>query len=128
MLVTALYASLLAVAFVGLSIHVVRNRWRAGKSLGDGGDKGLRAAIRAHGNFAEYVPFSLVMMGLVEGTGGPDALVHGLGISVVLARALHAWGLMRQRGPNNARSVGMVLTFAVFLVAAGALLRQVATS
>jgi uncharacterized protein len=128
MMVTALYASLLAVIFVGMSLHVIRNRWRAGKSLGDGGDKGLRAAIRAHGNFAEYVPFSLVMMGLVEGGGGPDALVHGLGIAVVLSRALHAWGLMGHRGPNKARSIGMTLTFGVLLVAAGALLRQLALS
>jgi uncharacterized membrane protein YecN with MAPEG domain len=34
--------------------------------FGDGGDPEMSQAIRAHGNFAEYVPLGLILLGLVR--------------------------------------------------------------
>ena len=62
MVVTPLYAALLALWFVVLSLHVIRCRREARVSLGDGGNGRLQRAIRAQANFAEYVPLALVLL------------------------------------------------------------------
>ena len=59
MFVTPLYAGLLAVWFLVLSIKVVQGRGH-GPSLGDGGDPHMLRLMRGHANFAEYVPLALL--------------------------------------------------------------------
>ena len=62
--ITAFYGGLLGITFMYLSILVIQGR-RSGKiSLGDGGDNHFLGVIRAHANFAEYVPLILVPMAL----------------------------------------------------------------
>ena len=65
MVVTPLYAGLLALLFLVLSWRVIQFRQR-GISLGDGGDPRMLRLIRGHANFAEYVPLILLMMGFLE--------------------------------------------------------------
>ncbi len=119
MRITALYAGLLALLFVFLSVHVIRRRLAKMVSLGDGGDAELSRRIRVHGNFAEYVPLGLILIGLSENLGAPGMLVHALGLALLLGRVSHAWGLSPVNEMQAFRSVGMVLTFAVLLVGAG---------
>jgi len=69
--VTPIYAGLLGLLFVGLSLWVVARRVRARAASGDGGDPALSDAIRAHGNFAEYVPLALILMAMGEALGMP---------------------------------------------------------
>ena len=56
-----LYAALLAVIFVALSVRTLLLRRRLGIAIGDGDDPRMLRAMRAHANFAEYVPFSLLL-------------------------------------------------------------------
>lgn len=60
---TPIFAALLGLIFFFLSLRTSLERRRAKVSLGDGGDPGLQGAIRAHGNFIEYVPISLLLIG-----------------------------------------------------------------
>ena len=76
---TGLYAGLLGLLLIVLSMRVVQNRWRAKVGLGHGGDKALRKAIRIHGNFIEYVPLALLLMALIEMNGAQPPWLHGLG-------------------------------------------------
>lgn len=117
--VTALYAALLAVLVVALSINVVRHRWRARVGIGAGRDRLLEQAIRTHANAAEYVPFALVLMAFNELGGMAGWFVHALGAGLVAGRLLHAAGLLRSPGPSLPRSAGMGLTWAVLLAGAG---------
>jgi uncharacterized membrane protein YecN with MAPEG domain len=119
MRITALYAGLLAVLFVLLSVHVIRRRLSNMVSLGDGGDAELSRRIRVHGNFAEYVPLGLILIGLSESLGAAPLLVHGLGLALLVGRLSHAWGLSPANKMQAFRTVGMVLTFGVLLVGAG---------
>ena len=50
MMVTPLYAGLLALGFVGLSFTVIRRRRSGRISLGDGGNAGMQRVIRGHAN------------------------------------------------------------------------------
>lgn len=72
MTVSALYASTLALLFVALCARTIMARRRARVALGDGGDRILQRRLRAHGNFAEYVPIGLILMALAEFQGAPD--------------------------------------------------------
>src|SRR5690349_15514260 len=66
MIVTPIYAGILAILFFILSMRVIVGRGKNGPSLGDGGDVRMQRRIRGHGNFAEYVPLILVMMAMLE--------------------------------------------------------------
>ena len=62
--ITALYASLLAPLFILLSARVIGARRSAKVPVGDGGNTVLLRRMRVHANFAEYVPFALLLMAL----------------------------------------------------------------
>lgn len=114
--IVAYYAAGLAVMFIVLTVRVVKNRYRAKVSLGDGGDEGLKRAIRVHGNFAEFVPFCVVLIALAEMNGSPFWSIHALGAVLVLSRISHAIGLTT--GILRFRQVGILGTFLVLLGAA----------
>ena len=118
LVVTSIYAGLLALLFIVLSFRVIGRR-RAGRvSLGDGGDKDLMRAMRVHGNFAEYTPIGLILIGTLELNGAPLWLIHILGASLLLGRLAHAYGTSMAKGGFRGRVGGMLVTFLVIGVAA----------
>ncbi|MCK9193595.1 MAG: MAPEG family protein [Nevskia sp.] len=117
MIVTPLYAGLLALWFLVLSVRVARNRGKRQVSLGDGGDTMLQRMIRAQGNFAEYVPMVLVLLVILELSHFSTYVLHGLGIALVLGRLLHGYALGFSKQFMFGRVFGTVLTFATLLIA-----------
>jgi uncharacterized protein len=108
--ITAFYAGILCLLYLALAANVIRTRRALQVGLGDGGQLVLQRRIRAHGNFAEYVPLALLLMAFVESGGlGPRAL-HGLGIALLLGRLAHAWALSSVTPRPAARVAGMALT------------------
>jgi len=101
-----------------LSFRVIFVRRGERISLGDGDNPALRARVRVHANFAEYVPLSLLLMLMTELLGGHSVLVHALGLMLLIGRAAHAWGVSQHPQIMILRQVGMVLTFLSLLVAA----------
>ena len=87
MIVTPIYAGILALLFFVLSYRVILLRGH-GASLGDGGNPVLLRRIRAHGNFSEYVPFILLMIGMLELSHFSIYVLHALGVTLVVARLL----------------------------------------
>ena len=112
-MVVSLYAALLTIIYIALSVHVIRGRWFYRISLNDGGNEAMNRRIRAHGNFSEYVPLFLIILGLAEHNGMPAYAVHILGCLFILGRLLHAYNLLdlRENKPHLFfRSAGVVLT------------------
>ncbi|MBK8284827.1 MAG: MAPEG family protein [Ahniella sp.] len=122
MKIVILYASLLSLLYLALTFRTILLRRKLRAALGDAGDKSLQRAIRAHANFAEYVPLALVLLVLVEGSGASGLMVHSLGAALLLGRLLHALGISRVREPLPLRMVGMVLTTTCLLVSGAYLL------
>jgi len=122
--VTALFAAILTVLLLVLLIRVTRNRYRAKVSLYDGGDEILGRAIRAHGNFIETAPFALGLMAIIEINGADKMLLWGLGVVLVIARCMHAYGIYGGRETLKIRVYAMYGTFAVMLTAASEALIQ----
>jgi uncharacterized membrane protein YecN with MAPEG domain len=111
--ITALYASFLAPLFIALSVRVILMRRSARVAVGDGGDKELLRRMRVHGNFAEYVPFILLLMGLAEGLGLDAKLLHAAGLTLLSGRTTHAIGVSQRSENIRLRVFAMTVTFSV---------------
>ncbi len=118
LLTTAVFASILALMFIKLSFNVIGFRRKNKVSLGAGGVDELERAIRAHGNFAEYVPLGLFLIGALELNGAPWALVAVLGALLVAGRYFHAKGISEPPPNFTQRVRGMKLTFAALALSA----------
>ncbi len=112
--VTAIFTGVLALMLVGISIRVTRLRASKKISLADGGDKQMQAAIRVQGNFIEYVPMALALMGLIEAMGGRLWAVYLFGVLLVAARVAHAFALYSGFFP--ARVLGTSTTWALLAI------------
>jgi len=124
-MITAIYAALLALLFVGLALAVVRQRFKLRVGLGDGNQPELIKAIRIHGNFAEYVPFLLLLMFLLESQQAPAWQLHLLGALTLGGRLLHLLGLLKSSGTSVPRFFGMIATFVALCMAAVLLLLRI---
>ena len=122
MSIVPLYASILALLFVALSIRTVQMRRRFKIAIGDAGNHALLRAMRVHSNFAEYVPFCLLLIFFVERSGANVLLVHALALCLVLGRASHAFGVSQIRENYRFRVFGMAMTFATLVAASLCLL------
>ena len=86
-------AGLLGLLAVTLTVSVGRLRMQKKIYLGDGGDPEMLAAIRAHGNFMEYVPLCLLLIYVVSDFYA-FWYVAALSLVLLLSRVLHAGGLL----------------------------------
>lgn len=120
--VTALYAALGALLLLVLTGSVIARRKALRIGIGDGGDRVLGCRIRAHGNAVETLPIALLLLLLLELGGLPAAWLHGFGITLLVARSLHAWGLSRSAGTSPGRFIGMLMTLLLLLAMALVLL------
>ncbi len=111
MAITAFYAALLGLLFVYLSFRVIG--WRRLKSveLGHGEDSERLRRMRVHANFAEYVPFTLLLMAIAESMTAPRPLIHVVGLILIAGRLMHAYGLSQTPHILRFRVGGMILTF-----------------
>ena len=115
--ILAVYAAVLGIAFIALSVLTIRQRGAAEVSLGTGGNEVLRRRMRAHANFAEYVPLSMLLVAGAIIVGANAYFVHGCGIVLVVGRLMHAKAIYD--GTIPLRVAGMLATFAVIVVASG---------
>lgn len=111
--VSFLYAALLGLLLIALSVTVVLARRRFRVRIGDGNDEGMRQAMRVQANFTEYVPFAVVLLIVAEITGLPNLAVHAAGIMLVASRLIHAWGLSHSPGLTFGRFYGTAGTWIV---------------
>jgi uncharacterized membrane protein YecN with MAPEG domain len=99
--VTALYAALTTLLFAALSANVSRLRAKHNTALGDNSNPEVMRAARAQGNCAEYVAILFLLLLLAEMTGGGSTALHVLGGGILLARALHAYGVLGKVQPAS---------------------------
>lgn len=108
--ITTITASILALIFFRLSLGVIKLRRQHKVSLGSAGHDDLERAIRAQGNFAEYVPISLILIACLEFNGAPWWLVALTGLALLLGRLIHAKGIHELPPRFGNRVLGMKLT------------------
>ena len=120
--VTALYAGILGFLGLVLASRVVQNRYRHQIQIGDHGNEEMQRAMRVFGNFTEYVPMILLLIGFGEMLGAGKWVTHGLGGGLVIARLAHALGLSQSSGRTLGRALGVVLTWLALLISSALLI------
>jgi uncharacterized membrane protein YecN with MAPEG domain len=123
--ITALYGSLLAMLVILLAVVTVKLRRALRVGLGDGGNRDLQRAIRAHGNAVEYIPLFLALLAAYEVNHGSTLALHASGAVFFLSRVLHAWGLYSSSGASAGRVIGTTGTLGVLLALAVANLQNI---
>lgn len=118
MKIVALYAALLALMYVYLSFRVIGLRRKLRIGSGDGANPELQRAIRVHGNFAEYVPFGLLLLTVAAAEGAYPFFLHLWGAALLGGRISHFYGIALPLPHLQYRVAGMMLTFAVFITLA----------
>jgi uncharacterized membrane protein YecN with MAPEG domain len=108
---TLITAGLLGLVFLALTFRVVSRRVSGKIMIGDGGDAQMLERIRAHANFTEHVPLTLILMGGIEATAGHHSpWLWGSGGLLVIARIAHAIGMSRP-APNPFRAFGALASW-----------------
>lgn len=125
--VTGFAAAFCGLLLVLLAARVSQLRVRHQVALGDGGNRELTRAIRAHGNTAEHAPIFLLMSACYELQAGRTEPLIGVVALFLIGRLLFVWGLSRA-SINAARRCGAVLTYLPQLLIAVLLLIQLAGS
>ncbi len=119
--ITMQYLAVLALIFSALALVVVVLRQRHRVPFGDGDNHDLMRAIRAHGNFAEWVPMTAAVVASLEMLGGGSGLIHGLMTALLVARVLHPVAFALPTGSSGyraARIAGALTTWFVLTIAA----------
>ena len=120
--ITAGYLAILALLYAVLALQVIRLRRSNQAAFNDGGNSGLRSAIRAHGNFMEYVPIIALMVAMIEMAGATPLRIHLLMGALLLSRLLHPLGMYAVtnsrlfwicRGGSIVVTIGLLVTCAV---------------
>lgn len=107
---TAIYAAILTFVYVKLTLNVINLRRQNEVSLGDGGRKDLQQAIRSHGNFAEYVPLGLILLGCLEANHIHWTIVLLLGGVFTTGRLFYAKAFLEATPNMDLRVKGMKFT------------------
>ena len=118
LLMTSIIAAILTIIFVKLSFAVIGLRRKNKVGLGSGGYDDLERAIRAQGNFAEYVPIALILIACLELNGAPWWLVILPGITLIIGRLIHAKGINEPPPNFSSRVLGMKFTFGTLIALA----------
>lgn len=116
--ITALYAGILGLMAIVLGALSGFIRGRTGVSLGaDSSNPEQLLAFRRHGNFTEWAPIFLILLGVLEANGSSATTVHALGAVFVVARILHATGLRSEDTGGPGRALGAGGSALIVLVA-----------
>jgi uncharacterized membrane protein YecN with MAPEG domain len=105
--ITMVTAGCAALINVWLAFRVGQMRHASGVMIGDGGNERLTARMRAQANFVEYAPFILILIGLIELTGGSSLWLWLASVLFLLARLAHPFGM---DGVRWCRMIGSTVT------------------
>jgi uncharacterized membrane protein YecN with MAPEG domain len=126
--VTAFYAAILALIYLGLSFWVVAGRGKFKVVHGDGGHDTLHRRIRAHANFIEYVPIILILCALLEARGAGGLTMTILLLPLTIARLMHPVGMIAKENSLQQylfRAPAALITWVVLAASAILLLLRV---
>ena len=114
--VTLVTTSVMGLIMIWLAARVIAGRVKGDVIIGDGENLDLLYRIRAQGNFAEYTPLFLILLGALELSAGNQTVLMVLAVVFVVARILHVFG-MGENANLKFRQIGMIATFLSIAVA-----------
>lgn len=116
--ITPLFAGLIALIYLTLCWRVISYRKSERLSIGDEGDRNLLRLMRAQANCAEYAPFGLFLLLLLELQGQSEIGLFVLGTALTVGRILHAYSFSVKPMNFTFRTWGMLLTLGQLITSA----------
>lgn len=86
-------AGLIGLLAAILTANISRLRRNKKINMGDGGDREMLAAVRAHANLIEFAPLCLLLIYFASDFYG-FRVVAGLSVVLLVSRVLHAGGML----------------------------------
>lgn len=114
--ITTLTTSILALLYVWLSLHVIKQRRVTKVSLGTGDQESLLKVVRAHGNFSEYVPLIIFLLAFSEANECYPVLLTILAMIIILGRTLHVFAFLYSKNHFKYRVHGMKMTITPIVI------------
>lgn len=112
--ITLIFIALMAILQFPMTVAVGLYRVKTDIHFMDGGNMNLMRRMRAHGNFTETVPITLLAMAGAEYVGTPQSLLWIGGSALVAGRLIH-YATVARFGWGNGRAAGMLLTFTAMI-------------
>ncbi len=109
-MLTPFYTAVAALIFILLSMRALWLRRKFSIPVESGGNEQLARAIAVHAHFAEYMPLTLLLIYFYELRGAPAIWIHGLCLTLIAGRLLHAYGVSQVEENYRFREIAMILT------------------
>ncbi len=106
--ISILFTIIFIIFYLVLTIITIRARKSAGVPYGDGFNKDLTKAIRAHGNFYEFTVFFIISSFLLEILDANQIYVLLINIIFLMGRISHAYSMLKEK--LLFRTIGMMAT------------------
>ena len=94
--ISILFTIIFIIFYLILTIITIKERKAARVAYGDGFNKDLTKAIRAHGNFFEFTVFFIISSFLLEILDGVLAYVFLVNIVFLFGRISHAYSMFKE--------------------------------
>jgi uncharacterized membrane protein YecN with MAPEG domain len=110
--ISILFTTLFIIIYLILTILTIKARRTAKIAYGDGGNKNLIKAIRAHSNFFEFTVFFIISSFLLEILDANQLYVLVVNIIFLLGRISHAYSMFKEK--VSFRVAGMMATLNIY--------------
>lgn len=114
--VTIFYAGLFGLLLLVLSLNIFREWVHVASGVRSESEERWKRSERVQRSFVEFVPMCLLLIFLIEAHGAPKVVLHGLGLGLLFARVLHAYGVGQSKLDNVMRVIGTQLTFLILMI------------
>lgn len=118
MAVVGLYAALNTAILFWLTIATSGLRRRYKVLIGDGGVPHLTRIMRGHANAVETMPMMIILLMIAALLGTPPLVLHLLGATFTIGRAIHAWHFVLETSRPWRRFAGFGLSALSMMLAA----------
>ena len=112
--ISILFTIIFIIFYLILTIITIKVRRSARVEYGDGFNKELTKAIRAHGNFFEFTVFFIISSFLLEILDAGQIYVLFVNIVFLLARISHAYSMLKEK--ILFRVIGMIATLICYAI------------
>lgn len=117
MMLVPVYAAIIGLLFIAISLRTIMLRRSKQIAIGTADDPEMARGMRAHANFAEYVPLALLLLFFAEQSGSGAVTIHILCCALILGRVLHFLAVSKENEDLRLRVTGMILTLGTIISA-----------
>jgi len=112
--ISVLFTIIFIIFYLVLTVFTIKIRKSTRIAYGDGNNKKLIRAIRAHGNFFEFTVFFIISSFLLEALDADSIYLLIVNIIFVLGRVSHAYSMFKEK--LKFRVLGMMTTLFIYIL------------